>query len=243
MRKGRIHSIETFAAVDGPGLRVAVFLQGCPQRCIYCHNPDTWDVAGGEEMTAEELMKKIVRYKPYFRKKGGVTVSGGEPFLQAEFVGDLFERLRAEGIHTAADTCGYYLTPAVKSALAHTDLVLLDIKHTDASLFETITKKPISHTIEFLDYMKEVQKPLWIRQVILPGYTDNEVQIHALMDLLQGANVERIDLLAYHTLGVDKWKELGIPYPIPDLKPPAPERVAKLQAIANAALKKQKKEL
>lgn len=238
MTTGRIHSLETFAAVDGPGLRVAVFLQGCPQRCIYCHNPDTWNPDGGEEVTPEALVKKILRFKPYFRNKGGVTVSGGEPFLQAEFVEELFRILRENGVHTAADTCGYYLTPAVKSALEYTDLVLLDIKHTDSAGFQEITKQPFSHTLEFLEYMKETQKPLWIRQVILPGYTDSEEQIHALIKLLEGANVERIDLLGYHTLGVHKWEELGIPYTIGDIKPPSPERVADLQKIADAALKK-----
>lgn len=231
MIKGRVHSMETFAAVDGPGLRVAVFLQGCPQRCIYCHNPDTWDPAGGEEIEPAELVRKILRFRPYFRKNGGVTVSGGEPFMQAAFVTELFQLLKAENIHTAADTCGFYLTPQVKAALEYTDLVLLDIKHTEAGPFEAITKQPFSHTLDFLQYMKEIQKPLWIRQVILPGYTDSPQQIQALLALLAGARVERIDLLPYHTLGVSKWSELGIPYALEGVQPPAEETMAALRAI------------
>lgn len=238
MTKGRIHSIETFAAVDGPGLRVAVFLQGCPQRCIYCHNPDTWNAAGGEQAAPEELVKKIMRYHPYFKRRGGVTLSGGEPFMQAEFVTDLFRLLKAENIHTAVDTCGFYLTPQVKKALEYTDLVLLDIKHAEPEVFKKITKQSFSHTLAFLNYMKEIQKPLWIRQVILPGYTDNEQQIRALLAMLEGANVERIELLPYHTLGRQKWEELGIPYEIGHIQPPGEEIMYTLRKLTDAYMHK-----
>lgn len=238
MSKGRIHSIETFAAVDGPGLRVAVFLQGCPQRCIYCHNPDTWNAAGGEEAAPEELVKKIIRYRPYFKRGGGVTLSGGEPFMQAEFVTELLKLLKAEKMHTAVDTCGFYLTPQVKKALEYTDLVLLDIKHTDPGSFKIITKQSFFHTTSFLAYMKETQKPLWIRQVILPGYTDNEQQVRALLAMLDGANVERIELLPYHTLGRQKWDELGIPYEIAHIHPPSAETMHTLRRLTEAYLHK-----
>lgn len=231
MMQGRVHSVETFAAVDGPGLRVAVFLQGCPQRCIYCHNPDTWNPAGGEAMSAAELVQKILRYRPYFSRGGGVTVSGGEPFGQAEFVEELFRLLKAEEIHTAVDTCGFYLTPQVKSCLEYTDLVLLDIKHTDPAAFLAITRQPFSHTLAFLQYMKAIQKPLWIRQVILPGYTDSPEQIRDLLALVAGANVERIDLLPYHTLGTQKWAELGIPYTLDGVLPPDEETMQMLREI------------
>ncbi len=225
MIKGRIHSIETMAAVDGPGLRFAVFFQGCPQRCIYCHNPDTWDPSLGEEMTADEIIKKAVRYKPYFGETGGITVSGGEPFMQAEFLTELFKKCKEQKIHTAIDTCGFYLNDAVKEALSCTDLVMLDIKHTNPDKFKEITKQDFSHTIKFLDHMKETQKPLWIRQVILPGFTDSEEQILDLMELIKGANVEKIELLPYHTLGVSKWEELGLKYEIPEILPPTNEKM------------------
>ncbi len=238
MIKGRIHSIETFAAVDGPGLRFAIFLQGCPQRCIYCHNPDTWNPDGGEEVEPEELIKKIIRYRPYFKRNGGVTVSGGEPFMQAEFVTELFKLLKAENIHTAVDTCGFYLTPQVKAALDNTDLVLLDIKHTEADSFQKITKQSFSHMLDFLEYMKKIQKPLWIRQVILPGYTDSAEQVQALLTLIDGAKVERVDLLPYHTLGVPKWAELGLSYELGDITPPGEETMRELRKLIDAKLHK-----
>lgn len=236
MIKGKIHSIETMAAVDGPGIRFAVFMQGCPQRCIYCHNPDTWKASGGEEMTAEEIVKKVVRYKAYFGKDGGITVSGGEPFMQPEFLTELLRLCKENGIHTAVDTCGFYLDDKVKEALLYTDLVLLDIKHTNADAFKKITKQDFSHTLKFLDYMKDIQKPLWIRQVILPGYTDSEEQINALVDLVKGARVEKFELLPYHTLGVSKWEELGIPYEIPEITPPDNEKMKTLRKITEKEL-------
>ncbi|MBQ2890649.1 MAG: pyruvate formate lyase-activating protein [Clostridia bacterium] len=231
MLKGRIHSIETMAAVDGPGLRFAVFFQGCPQRCIYCHNPDTWNVLGGEEMTAEEIVKKAVRYKSYFGETGGVTVTGGEPFMQSEFLIELLKKCKEENIHTAVDTCGFYLDDKVKEALSYTDLVMLDIKHTNKESFEKITKQDISRPLAFLDYMKETQKPIWIRQVIVPTLTDSEEQILDLLKLIEGANVKKIELLPYHTLGSSKWEELGLTYELPDISPPTEEIMAKLREI------------
>lgn len=228
---GYVHSIETLAAVDGPGVRTAIFMQGCPQRCIYCHNPDTWSNEGGEPTDAEELTQKILRYRPYFVNGGGVTISGGEPFRQIDFVTDFLKRLKRENIHTAVDTCGYFLNDKVKAALEYVDLVLLDIKHTNADMFEKITSVPFSHTENFLDYMKEIQKPLWIRQVIVPGYTDSEEQIKALLNMLDGANVEHIDLLPYHTLGVSKWEALGIDYPLDGVQPPENEVMDRLRAL------------
>lgn len=228
---GRVHSIESMAAVDGPGIRFALFMQGCPQRCVYCHNPDTWSVQGGTEMTAEEIVKKAVRFKPYFGSEGGITISGGEPFGQAEFLVELLKECKREKIHTAVDTCGFYLNDTVKEALGYTDLVMLDVKHTDEKVFETITKQSFSHTIEFLDYMKEIQKPLWIRQVILPGFTDSKEQIENLLKLVEGAKVEKVELLPYHRLGVSKWEELGIEYEIPDILPPDEDVMKVLRQI------------
>ncbi len=231
MLKGRIHSIETMAAVDGPGLRFAVFFQGCPQRCIYCHNPDTWNVLGGQEMTAEEIVRKAVRYRSYFGETGGVTVTGGEPFMQSEFLTELLKKCKEENIHTAVDTCGFYLDDKVKEALSYTDLVMLDIKHTNKESFEKITKQDIARPLAFLDYMKEIQKPLWIRQVIVPTLTDSEEQILDLLKLIEGANVKKIELLPYHTLGTSKWEELGLTYELPDTPPPTEEIMARLREI------------
>lgn len=229
--KGRIHSIESLAAVDGPGLRCAVFLQGCPQRCMYCHNPDTWALDGGESMEADVLAQKILRYRPYFKRNGGVTVSGGEPFLQAAFVKELLQKLKREGIHTAVDTSGYFWNPAVREALAYTDLVLLDIKHTNPEMYRRITGTDQKRLLEFLNAMKENGQPLWIRQVIVPGYTDSEAQMEDLVQLLEGAKVLRVDLLPYHTLGVGKWEALGKPYPLDGVKPPDAETMERLSRI------------
>ena len=231
METGKVHSIESFAAVDGPGVRMAIFLQGCPQRCVYCHNPDTWQPTGGDEMTADALVKKAQRFRPYYKDNGGVTVSGGEPFMQAEFVGTLMKKLKEVNIHTAVDTCGFYLDDKVKAALEYVDLVLLDIKHSDKDGYKNITKTEYERLIRFLDYMKETDQPMWIRHVVVPGLTDSEDEVRAMCDMLRGANVERIDLLPYHTLGVDKWHDLGIPYELEDVNPPEDETMKKLRAI------------
>jgi pyruvate formate lyase activating enzyme len=228
---GKIHSIETLAAVDGPGLRMAVFLQGCPQRCIYCHNPDTWTADGGEEMTAEEIVKRAVRFRPYFKEIGGVTLSGGEPFMQAEFVREVLMRLKEENINTAVDTCGYFLNDTVKDALEYTDLVLLDIKHADRDGYESITKTDYARILRFLEYMKEIKKPLWIRHVIVPEITDSADEVRRMCAMLDGTRTERIDLLPYHTLGVDKWHALGIPYELENTEPPSEEVMRTLRAV------------
>lgn len=228
---GYVHSIETMAAVDGPGLRTAIFMQGCPQRCIYCHNPDTWSNEGGTPTELEDLVKKVLRSKPYFGQNGGVTLSGGEPFRQIDFVTAFLKRMKEEGIHTATDTCGFFLTDKVKEALKYVDLVLLDIKHTEPEMFQKITSVPFSHTVDFLNYLKEIQKPMWIRQVIVPGYTDTTEQVQAMLNMLEGAKVEHIDLLPYHTLGTSKWEELGIPYQLEGVQPPPNEKMEELRAL------------
>lgn len=229
--QGHVHSIETMAAVDGPGLRMAIFLQGCPQRCIYCHNPDTWNPKGGTLMSTDELVEKATHYKSYFGEEGGVTISGGEPFMQTSFVTELLRKLKEADIHTAIDTSGYYLNDAVKDALRYVDLVLLDVKHAEADKYHEITKTAYERICAFLDYMRQTQMKLWIRQVIVPGYTDSDEQVEALMRLLQGLNVERVDLLPYHTLGVDKWREMKIPYELDGVKPPENKTIDRLNEI------------
>ena len=232
--RGSIHSMETLSGRDGPGIRTVVFMQGCPLRCKYCHNPDTWEV-GEFNTDTEALMKKLNRYKPYYGKDGGITLSGGEPFMQAEFVSELLRLAKENNINTAVDTSGYFLNEYVKTALNYTDLVLLDIKHTDNIAYKKLTGVDISHSLEFLDYLKQTQKPVWIRQVIVPGINDTEEQVIELTDLIKGANIKKVELLPYHTLGVYKWEKLGLYYSLNGIQPPSEATMARLNKIIKSA--------
>jgi len=228
--RGSIHSMETLSGRDGPGIRTIVFMQGCPLRCKYCHNPDTWE-ASELNTTTEALMQKLNRYKPYYGKDGGITLSGGEPFMQAEFVSELLRLAKENNINTAVDTSGYFLNEYVKTALNYTDLVLLDIKHTDSIAYKNLTGVDIWHSLEFLDYLKQIQKPVWIRQVIIPNINDTKDQIIKLAHLIKGANIKKVELLPYHTLGVYKWEKLGLDYALSDVLPPSAETMARLNEI------------
>ncbi len=228
---GRVHSVETLGAVDGPGLRTVLFLAGCPLRCLYCHNPDTHDFAGGDAMTAEQVLARVMRYRPYYGKTGGVTFSGGEPLCQPAFVATLARHMREAGIHTAVDTSGGVWNEAVRDAVDAVDLVILDVKHTDPARFRALTGVPMDNLHAILAYCKEIQKPLWVRQVILPGWTDTVEEIHTLRRLVRGANVERMELLPYHTLGVHKWEALGLPYPLVGVTPPSQATMDALNAV------------
>jgi pyruvate formate lyase activating enzyme len=235
MTTGFVHSFESMGALDGPGLRFIAFLSGCPLRCAYCHNPDTWELTAGTRMSPEEIVKKALRFKPYFKNGGGITISGGEPFFQPAFTREILRQCKAEGISTCVDTAGSVWNDEVKAALEHADLLLLDIKHTDPKRFRELTGGNPETSRAFLDYCKQVQKPLWIRQVITPGWNDTEEDIDALLRHIQGANVQKIELLPYHTLGVHKWKALGIPYPLEGVNPPNQAIMDKLRdAIAKA---------
>ena len=211
---GRIHSLESFGTVDGPGIRFVVFMQGCPMRCQFCHNPDTWDVNKGKEYTPESLMEEILRYKSYMDySKGGVTFTGGEPLLQAEFILEVSKLCKAKGITVAIDTAGYILNDTVKELLEYTDLVLLDIKNYDPIVYKAVTGVQLSPTLKFLDYLREKNIPTWVRYVLVPQLTDNMDSISKLSDHLDGyPNVEKIELLAFHKMGEYKWKELGLDY-------------------------------
>jgi len=231
--RGSIHSMETLSGRDGPGIRTVVFMQGCPLRCQYCHNPDTWEV-GEFNTDTEALMKKLNRYKPYYGKDGGITLSGGEPFMQAEFVASLLRLAKENNINTAVDTSGYFLNEYVKTALNYTDLVLLDIKHSDSTAYKELTGVNISHSIEFLDYLKQIQKPVWIRQVIIHGINDTDEQIIELTHLIKGANIKKVELLPYHTLGVYKWEKLGLYYSLNGMLPPSQETMARLNKIVKS---------
>lgn len=221
----KIHSIESCGTVDGPGIRFVVFTQGCPLRCKYCHNPDTWKMTDGKNMDIESLVSEATKYKSYMRfSGGGVTVTGGEPLLQVDFIKDFFKRLKEEDIHTAIDTSGYIFNDKVKEVLDLTDLVLLDIKHFNPEKYKELTGVELAPTLEFLDYLSQKNIPTWIRYVLVPGHTDDMEAIEALSKhLSQYSHIQRIELLPFHKMGEFKWKELGLDYTLGDVESPSKE--------------------
>ena len=219
MTRGRLHSIETFGTVDGPGVRFVVFFQGCPMRCLYCHNPDTWDIENASlTLTAEETLAKMTRNLPFY-KTGGITASGGEPLVQIDFLTELFTLAKAEGIHTCLDTSGATFnekdTERIDKLLAVTDLVMLDIKHTDEGEHLKLTKRPITAPLAFLNHLNEKGVKVRIRQVLVPGITDTEEQLTALGKIVASVkNLDKVEILPYHELGRAKYEKLGIDYPL-----------------------------
>ena len=235
---GRIHSFESFGTVDGPGIRFVVFLQGCPLRCQYCHNPDTWG-AGGTEYTVEEVVARVLKYKNYFGDKGGVTVTGGEPLLQIGFVTELFKALKQKGVHTCVDTSGITFdlenptsVEKHKKLLEVADLFLLDIKHIDDEACKKLTGQSNAHTLAFAKFLSDNGKPTWIRQVLVPGITDDDESLartRAFIDTLK--SVEKVEVLPYHTMGVVKYEKLGLEYPLKEVSAPTKERVMNAKRI------------
>ena len=219
MTRGRLHSIETFGTVDGPGVRFVVFFQGCPMRCLYCHNPDTWDIENASlTLTAEETLAKMTRNLPFY-KTGGITASGGEPLVQIDFLTELFTLAKAEGIHTCLDTSGATFnekdTERIDKLLSVTDLVMLDIKHTDEGEHLKLTKRPMTAPLAFLDHLNEKGVKVRIRQVLVPGITDTEEQLTALGKIVASVkNLDKVEILPYHELGRAKYEKLGIDYPL-----------------------------
>lgn len=241
MQIGYIHSIETFGSVDGPGVRFIVFMQGCPMRCQYCHNPDSWKTRVGEQMTTDELLEKALRYRTYWGDKGGITVSGGEALMQMEFVTELFEKAHAMGINTCLDTSAQPFTRKspwfdnFQKLMAVTDTILLDIKHIDDEEHRKLTRFSNENILDCARYLSEIAKPVWIRHVLVPGITDVDAYLHRLHDFLSTLkNIERIDVLPYHTLGTFKYEKLGIEYPLADVPTPTKERVDNARKILNA---------
>lgn len=215
MAVGRIHSFQSMGAVDGPGLRYVVFMQGCPLRCAYCHNPDTWEASGGTEYSAEEVCRKILRYRTYIEKNGGVTVSGGEPLLQGEFVGALFSLLQAEGIHTALDTSGIGTQEAVEAVLPYTDLVLCDIKFPTERLYQTHTGGSLERVKAFLKCVEERKIPFWVRHVVIKGLTDGDDSLEKITSLAHSFSMlEKIEFLPFRKLCMPKYEEMSIPFPL-----------------------------
>ncbi len=210
----KVHSIESFGTVDGPGIRFVIFLQGCSLKCKYCHNRDTWDINGGEYKSLDAIFNKIMNYKNYIYPNGGVTVTGGEPLLQVYFLIELFTKLKNKGIHTCIDTSGMVkLTSDIKHLLSLTDLVLLDIKHIDSKKCKDLVGFSNEMELEFARYLSENNIPIWIRQVIIPGITNDKQDLLKLKDFIDSLKtVERVELLPYHSMGKYKWDNLGLKY-------------------------------
>ena len=227
MHQGFIHSLESMGLVDGPGIRAVVFLQGCNLRCQYCHNPDTWKLHENkcQIYTPEELVKRLVRFKPYFKNKGGITFSGGEPLLQKEFLLETLKLCKKEGLHTCVDTAGFGIG-GYDEILQYTDLVLFDVKHYTPEGYKLVTGQNIDESLRFMDALKKAKTPLWIRHVVVPGLTDSEEHLQGLADYIQTLNseydIKKVELLPYHVLGKEKYHRLQIPYKLEDTAPMDP---------------------
>lgn len=238
MTKGYIHSLESFGSVDGPGVRYVIFTSGCAMRCQFCHNPDTWNMQSGTPYTADELIAKAVKYRTYWGSKGGITVSGGEPLLQIDFLTELFQKAKEEGIHTTLDTSGQPFTKEepyfqkFQKLMEVTDLVMLDLKHMDEEQHRMLTGHTNRNILELADYLSDIGKPVWIRHVLVPQRSDEDVYLNRLRDYIRTLhNVERVEILPYHTLGIYKWKELGLTYSLEGIEPPTKERIENANQI------------
>ena len=229
----KIHSFESFGTVDGPGIRYVIFLQGCHLKCKYCHNRDTWDINGGYYSSLDEILNKIENYKNYIMPNGGVTVTGGEPLLQVHFLIELFKKLKEKNIHTCIDTSGMVdITEDIKTLLNYTDLVLLDIKHIDPIKCKDLVGVSNERELKFAEYLSQNNIDMWIRQVLIPGYTDDENDLKKLKSFIDKLNsVKKVELLPYHNMGEYKWKKLGLNYDFKDVKVPTAEEVKNAKEI------------
>ena len=244
--KGYVHSLESFGSVDGPGVRYVIFLSGCAMRCQFCHNPDTWKMDGGDEVTADEILKRALRFKPYWGKDGGITISGGEPLLQIDFVIELFKKAKELGINTCIDTAGNPFTKEepffskFEELMKYTDLLLLDLKEINPARHKDLTGFDNSNIIEMAKYLSEINKPVWIRHVLVPEHSDFDEDLDALGDFIDTlSNVDRVEILPYHTLGKFKWENLGIPYTLESISPPSAERIENAKNRIHAGIRKQ----
>ena len=234
----RVHSVESFGSVDGPGIRFVIFLKGCAMRCQYCHNPDTWDRAGGNLRSVDDVLSQALRYRSYRGEKGGITVSGGEALLQIQPLTELFHKAKDLGINTCLDTSAQPFSrkdgrfSAFEALMKYTDLVLLDIKHIDNDAHKRLTGWENENILDCARYLSDIHKPVWIRHVLVPGINDDDESLHRLRSFIDTlSNVERVEVLPYHDLGVYKWEQLGIPYKLTDVKPPTKESVLHARKI------------
>lgn len=238
MIRGAIHSTESFGSVDGPGIRFVIFLKGCMMRCRYCHNVDTWDPHSNDLRTAEELLDQAERYRSYWGKEGGITVSGGEPLLQIDFLLDLFRKAKARGINTAIDTAGQPFTreepffSKFQELMQYTDLLLLDLKHIDPAEHRKLTGKPNDNILDLFRFLSDIGKPVWIRHVLVPGITDDDGFLRKTREFISTLkNVQKVEVLPYHSMGEYKWKQLGIPYSLEGVESPGADRVKNAERI------------
>ncbi len=232
--KGRIHSTENFGTVDGPGVRFVIFSQGCRMRCQFCHNPDTWKIDDPKASlrSADDVLAEALKYQSYWGEKGGITVSGGEPLLQLDFRLDFFKKAKAKGIHTTIDTCGKPFTreepffSKFEELMNYTDLLLFDIKHIDNEAHKRLTSLGNENILEMAKYLSEINKPVWIRHVLVPFRSDYDeflIRLDAFIKTLN--NVDKVEILPYHTMGKFKWDEMGLKYPLEGIEPPTDDRV------------------
>lgn len=236
--KGYIHSTESFGSVDGPGVRFVIFVAGCPMRCQFCHNPDTWNMQVGEEKSPDELLTQALRYKSYWKDGGGITVSGGEPLLQMDFMIELFRKAKEKGINTTIDTSGAPFTREepffgkFNELMKYTDLLLVDIKHIDDEQHKILTGHTNENILDMAQYLSGIGKPVWIRHVLVPERSDNDEYLKKLYDFIKTLNnVKKVEVLPYHTFGEYKWKELGYEYPLAGIDPPTKERIKNANEI------------
>lgn len=232
---GSVHSFQSLGTVDGPGIRFVVFLQGCNLRCGCCHNPDTWDMHGGTVYTAQEIANKAARFREYFGKDGGITVSGGEPLLQAEFCTEIFRLCHENGINTCLDTSGSILNDAVKELLSHTDRVLLDVKYTQDSLYRKHVGCSMDKPLSFLNHLQQIGIPVTLRQVIIPTLNDNEENINKLRDIIRSFScIDKAELLPFRKICQVKYDDMGIEFPFKNIPTPTKEQMQILNSILNA---------
>ncbi len=235
MTIGCIHSYETLGALDGPGLRLVIFLQGCPLRCCYCHNPDTWETTAGHPTSVADISQRIARFMPYFGRRGGVTLSGGEPLLQAAFCLEILRECQRLGVHSAIDTGGGVWNDVCRQTTDLADIVILDIKAANAELWQAVTgRDAFSTLLQLIADLRASQRPVWVRQVVAKGLNDSPEAMHELAALVTGLNIERIELLPYHEMGRSKWDKLGLNYTAKQLQPPTPDLLADLQKVLAA---------
>ena len=236
--QGYIHSTESFGSVDGPGVRFVIFVAGCPMRCQFCHNPDTWNMQVGEQRSADELLAQATRYKSYWKDGGGITVSGGEPLMQMDFMIELFRKAKEKGINTTIDTSGAPFTreepffSKFNELMKYTDLMLVDIKHIDDEQHKILTGRTNENILDMARYLSDIGKPVWIRHVLVPERNDNDEYLEKLYDFISILkNVLKVEVLPYHTFGEYKWKELGYEYPLTGIEPPSKERIENANRI------------